>query len=122
MKYAAALPVVAIGVLIGGCAVGPDYQRPQLAMPAAYPYVVKSVEQPIASDWWTLYGDNTLNTFGSRYEQGAFFGVSFGFISRESDFKGGFSSSTQTGDAALWQYSLLLMHRQSVKSDRRSPP
>ena len=61
MKYAKALSFVAIGILVTGCAVGPDYQRPQFAMPVAYPETVKGVEQPIASDWWTLYGDNTLN-------------------------------------------------------------
>ena len=47
-----------------------------------------------------INGDNTLTTLGSRYEHGAFFGVSFGFINREPDFKGGFSSSTTAGTAA----------------------
>ena len=62
MKFAKALPVVAIGLLVVGCAAGPDFQRPQLAMPTAFPYAFTGGEQPIASDWWTLYGDGTLNT------------------------------------------------------------
>ena len=61
MKFAKALPVVAIGLLVVGCAAGPDFQRPQLAMPTAFPYAFTGGEQPIASDWWTLYGDGTLN-------------------------------------------------------------
>lgn len=61
MKYAKALSLVAIGVLATGCAVGPDYQRPQLGLPTVYPDTVKGAEQPIASDWWTLYRDSTLN-------------------------------------------------------------
>ena len=49
---------------LAGCAVGPDYQRPVLAMPASYPDnvgVVAAKPIPIPADWWTLYGDATLN-------------------------------------------------------------
>ena len=50
--------------VVSGCALGPDYQRPVLNMPPAYP---DNVETPVAVtpviqlDWWTLYGDDTLN-------------------------------------------------------------
>ncbi|MEO8384028.1 MAG: efflux transporter outer membrane subunit [Betaproteobacteria bacterium] len=62
MKFARTLPLLTLGMLVTGCAVGPDYQRPQFALPAAYPEIVKAVQQSIGTDWWTLYGDSTLNT------------------------------------------------------------
>jgi multidrug efflux system outer membrane protein len=52
--------------LLSACnSVGPDYQRPQLAMPAQYSDKVDQVSNQkndqISSDWWTLYQDQTLN-------------------------------------------------------------
>ncbi len=61
MNTAKALLPIVTAALVVGCAVGPDYQRPELAMPTAYSDTVKGVEKPIASDWWTQYGDSTLN-------------------------------------------------------------
>ena len=53
-------------ILLTGCAVGPDYKRPAAALPAAYPDTGPANAAPgeqgsIAPDWWTLYGDSTLN-------------------------------------------------------------
>ena len=54
-------------VAIGGCALGPDYRRPLLDMPVAYPEDIgtgatsATVVPAIPFDWWTLYGDATLN-------------------------------------------------------------
>ena len=63
MKFPPSLPPAALCVLmLGGCALGPDYQRPQLDMPAAYPETYKAGDEALRSDWWTLYGDVTLNT------------------------------------------------------------
>jgi len=54
-----------MAALLSGCAVGPDYQRPAMALPAAYPDTVQgaavAIEAAIAADWWTLYGDAILN-------------------------------------------------------------
>ncbi len=47
-----------------------------------------------------LNGDNTLTSLGSRYQRGFFAGIAFGFVPRESEFKGGFSSATVTAPAA----------------------
>jgi multidrug efflux system outer membrane protein len=52
--------------LTAGCAVGPDYKRPDIALPAAYPAAAPAEsaaagQQTIAPDWWTLYGDARLN-------------------------------------------------------------
>lgn len=49
-------------LLLASCTVGPDYQRPDVALPAAFG------EPPVAGaglsvppQWWTLYGDATLD-------------------------------------------------------------
>jgi len=56
---------LAMIALLAGCAVGPDYKRPDIALPAAYPATTGSAagnEQGRVSDeWWTLYNDTTLN-------------------------------------------------------------
>jgi multidrug efflux system outer membrane protein len=53
-------------VLLAGCAVGPDYKRPAMTLPAAYPDTTQGAaataeQSTIASDWWTVYGDTSLN-------------------------------------------------------------
>jgi outer membrane protein, multidrug efflux system len=53
-------------LLLAGCMVGPDYQRPKLDLPAAYPSAsdnaAASVALPaVTPDWWTLYQDPALN-------------------------------------------------------------
>ena len=60
------LIVMALIVMTSGCAVGPDYKRPELTLPAAYPEANRdstseAAEETIASDWWTLYGDTELD-------------------------------------------------------------
>ena len=54
--------------LLSGCAVGPDYVRPALPLPAAYtaePSDAKSVDaagaQDIPAQWWELFHSNALN-------------------------------------------------------------
>ncbi len=48
---------------LAGCAVGPDYHRPEIALPAGYPdaNAADTAEATIAADWWTLYGDAGLD-------------------------------------------------------------
>ena len=49
-------------VLVAGCTtVGPDYKRPEIALPSAYPAAASDAGQPVAADWWALYNDATLN-------------------------------------------------------------
>lgn len=52
---------------LAGCAVGADYQRPQIALPAQYPQVLDDAvpaQTPaaatVAPDWWTQFGDQRL--------------------------------------------------------------
>jgi outer membrane protein, multidrug efflux system len=48
--------------LLAGCTtVGPDYQRPQMPLPAEFAAPSSEAGPPLASDWWTLYSDATLN-------------------------------------------------------------
>jgi multidrug efflux system outer membrane protein len=62
-------------VLLAGCAVGPDYQRPQAvaAMPGAYASATNDwkLAEPRADlpkgEWWKMFGDEDLN----RLEAGA---------------------------------------------------
>lgn len=52
--------------LLSACAIGPDYQRPQVAEPAQYKEAA-GWRQASPSDslargaWWELYGDRQLN-------------------------------------------------------------
>lgn len=48
---------------LAGCAVGPDYQRPELTLPDHYPdaNAADTIEAEIMPEWWTLYGDTELD-------------------------------------------------------------
>jgi multidrug efflux system outer membrane protein len=48
--------------LLAGCtSVGPDYQRPEIPLPAQYPAEATATGPTVALDWWVLYNDATLN-------------------------------------------------------------
>jgi multidrug efflux system outer membrane protein len=60
-------------VLICGCAVGPDFQQPQVSVPAGWAGpVAESPQGPAASgniglaDWWTLFQDQILTSLIER--------------------------------------------------------
>jgi len=64
-SLAGALSVTAL--LLGGCAVGPNYVRPSVAAPAAYKeapdFKTAQPSDAIAKGkWWEAYGDPQLNT------------------------------------------------------------
>ena len=53
-------------MMLTGCAVGPDYQRPAVELPSVYPETPqadksKAEEGAVSAQWWTLYNDATLN-------------------------------------------------------------
>ncbi len=49
-------------VLLSACkSVGPDYQRPQLAVPAQYSEAADQAQSGISTTWWTVYQDQLLN-------------------------------------------------------------
>jgi multidrug efflux system outer membrane protein len=55
------IPVLAGVLLLGGCMLGPDYERPAMDLPNAYAEPDVGATLPVPSDWWKLYGDPTLN-------------------------------------------------------------
>jgi NodT family efflux transporter outer membrane factor (OMF) lipoprotein len=65
LAYAAA--ALTLSVWLGGCAVGPDYKRPDAPVPASYketPAGWKLAEPADRADrgpWWTIYDDERLN-------------------------------------------------------------
>jgi NodT family efflux transporter outer membrane factor (OMF) lipoprotein len=71
------LLVMTTAALLSACAVGPDYQRPDIATPGAY----KEAPQAAAGwfpaapadaldrgPWWQLFGDNELNALVAQVE------------------------------------------------------
>ncbi len=58
-------PLLAALIFLAGCTVGPDYQRPESAMPEDWGEstgagVMSSPQQIV--QWWTLFQDKTLNS------------------------------------------------------------
>lgn len=64
IRLAAALTAA---ILLNGCAVGPDYLRPSAWLPDYFkdapPVAIAEArsEAPVNPEWWTLFGDSTLN-------------------------------------------------------------
>ncbi|EGD03629.1 outer membrane efflux protein, partial [Burkholderia sp. TJI49] len=58
---------VATAVLLAGCAVGPDYHRPDTSIPAAFKEapagwkVAQPADRADRGPWWTVYNDPQLN-------------------------------------------------------------
>ncbi len=48
-------------LVLCGCALGPDYKRPQLELPAQYPEPAPAETQALTQQWWQLYRDATLD-------------------------------------------------------------
>jgi multidrug efflux system outer membrane protein len=48
-------------LLLSGCAVGPDYERPVVNLPESFPDAPANTGAALRSDWWTLYDDPKLN-------------------------------------------------------------
>ncbi|HZI83139.1 MAG TPA: efflux transporter outer membrane subunit [Casimicrobiaceae bacterium] len=51
---------IAAAMMLAGCMVGPDYQRPETALPAAFRESAGS-EAGIPNDWWRLFRDPLLD-------------------------------------------------------------
>ncbi|MFV3306680.1 efflux transporter outer membrane subunit [Pseudomonas sp. NY15181] len=62
---------LALAVALAGCAIGPDYQRPELTVPASFKegegwQLAKPQDGFNHGAWWELYGDATLNDLQTR--------------------------------------------------------
>lgn len=55
------ISVLAGVFVLGGCTLGPDYERPAMDLPKAYPEPEAGAATPVRSDWWKLYADPTLD-------------------------------------------------------------
>lgn len=65
------LCMIALSLLLAGCAIGPDYQRPPLATPVQFKQIegwtVAAPGDALARGaWWELYGDGELNELVGR--------------------------------------------------------
>ena len=47
--------------LLAGCAVGPDYKRPDLSVPGSYRYEVKDASDTANTEWWRQFEDPVLD-------------------------------------------------------------
>ena len=47
--------------VLAGCAVGPDYERPAMDLPANYSEPQVGDAATVRGDWWKLYGDPVLD-------------------------------------------------------------
>jgi NodT family efflux transporter outer membrane factor (OMF) lipoprotein len=59
--------------LIAGCAVGPDYTRPKVAVPAGYKEmegwkVAQPKDQGLSGKWWETFGDPLLNELQGKVD------------------------------------------------------
>ena len=59
MRAAALVAVAALG----GCMVGPDYERPEVPVPSAYRFEPKAVAKAPDLEWWKAFGDPTLDGY-----------------------------------------------------------
>jgi len=54
--------VIALSALLGGCAVGPNYKRPEMTVPTQYRFVEGSAEAASLADepFWQVFADPVL--------------------------------------------------------------
>ncbi len=55
------LLAVALGLALGGCAVGPDYQRPEVPIPSQWEVSIQAANELANTAWWEQFGDPELN-------------------------------------------------------------
>jgi len=63
LRRAAGISLPLIGLLLSGCAVGPDYMVPRLALPVSWSSsAAETPARPVElARWWERLGDNELN-------------------------------------------------------------
>ena len=60
MSAARLLSLLAAAAL-GGCVMGPDYQRPAVEAPKAFQYQIKDAADTGDTLWWKQFGDPVLD-------------------------------------------------------------
>ncbi len=56
------LLVIAVSLLVAGCTLGPDYQRPETPMPDSFGQDADSATSIANLNWWELFGDEQLSS------------------------------------------------------------
>ncbi|HWT79347.1 MAG TPA: transporter, partial [Candidatus Methylomirabilis sp.] len=57
------LTLCAVGIIVAGCTVGPDYRRPDVTLPSAYRGAGAAAPAPVPAPsfgdlaWWQLFQD-----------------------------------------------------------------
>ena len=54
------IPLMLLLLALGGCAAGPDYERPELDVPETYVQPVQQGESFANTPWWELFQDEQL--------------------------------------------------------------
>ncbi len=52
---------VVVAAVLAGCAVGPDYHRPNVEIPAKYRYQIDEVTETANTQWWKQFNDPVLD-------------------------------------------------------------
>ena len=60
-RFIPTLPILLTLGLLAGCAVGPDYRRPDLTVPGSYRYEVKDASDTANTEWWHQFEDPVLD-------------------------------------------------------------
>lgn len=65
-------PILPLALALGACAVGPDYMKPSLVLPAKYGAAdrAQTAARPQLSRWWARLNDQTLNALIEEAVQG----------------------------------------------------
>lgn len=58
----AAVPVLLVCLISGGCTLGPDYQRPEVDTPATFRFSDTDAKAIVDTDWWEQFDDPALNS------------------------------------------------------------
>jgi len=121
--------LLAASVLLGGCAMGPDYARPELPKADAYPEAGKG-GAAISAEWWKSFGDPQLDALVAkalvanadlrvavgRVEQAAaVLGETEGAALPQVDAAGGVSGSKLSEGAYNQNLSATGRHRSSAR-------
>ncbi len=66
--------ILSLGMLLSACAVGPNYKKPTVATPEQFKenkgwIQAAPLAVPSQGAWWTIFGDETLNTLEPRVAQ-----------------------------------------------------
>jgi outer membrane protein, multidrug efflux system len=69
VKCGRAAFVVSVGTVLAACNVGPDYKKPDIALPADFAEPHTSLPAPAQADlskWWTIFQDSELDSLVAR--------------------------------------------------------